>query len=75
MFDRCNNIGTVNVKIDGTVLDGKPSFKMLGLSFSSELDWCSYIISIDKTASKKISHDFDLMALYGIRLSSLGWNC
>ena len=30
------------------------SFKMLGLSFSSKLDWGSYIISIAKTASKKI---------------------
>ena len=27
---------------------------MLGLTFSSELDWVSYIISIAKTASKKI---------------------
>ena len=27
---------------------------MLGLTFSSKLDWCSYIISISKTASKKI---------------------
>ena len=27
---------------------------MLGLTFSSKLDWGSYIISIDKTASKKI---------------------
>ena len=27
---------------------------MLGLSFSSKLDWHSYIISIAKTASKKI---------------------
>ena len=27
---------------------------MLGLTFSSKLDWDSYIISIDKTASKKI---------------------
>ena len=28
-------------------------FKMLGLTFSSKLDWGSYIISIAKTASKK----------------------
>ena len=28
--------------------------KMLGLTFSSKLDWGSYIISITKTASKKI---------------------
>ena len=32
----------------------KSSFKMLGLTFSSRLDWDSYIISIAKTASKKI---------------------
>ena len=32
----------------------KSSFKMLGLIFSSKLDWSSYIISIVKTASKKI---------------------
>ena len=28
--------------------------KMLGLTFSAKLDWVSYIISITKTASKKI---------------------
>ena len=34
---------------------GKSSFKMLGLTFSSKLDWGSYIISIfSKTASQKI---------------------
>ena len=32
----------------------KPSFKMQGLTFSSKLDWDSYIISIAKTVSKKI---------------------
>ena len=32
----------------------KSSFKMLGLIFSSKLDWSSYIISIVKIASKKI---------------------
>ena len=30
------------------------SYKMLALTFSSKLDWCSYIISIARTASKKI---------------------
>ena len=33
---------------------GKSSFKILGLSFSSKLDWGSYIISITKYAPKKI---------------------
>ena len=40
--------------MDGSVLEENPSFKVLGLTFSSKLDWCSYIISIAKTASKKI---------------------
>ena len=40
--------------MDGSVLEGKSSFRILGLSFSSKLDWDPYIISIAKTASKKI---------------------
>ena len=44
----------VDVKINKSVLEEKSSFKMLGLTFSSKLDWGSYIISIAKTASKKI---------------------
>ena len=40
--------------MDGFVLEEKSSFKMLGLTFSFKLDWGSYIISIPKTASKKI---------------------
>ena len=40
--------------MDGSVLEEKSFFKMLGLTFSSRLDWDSYIISIAKTASKKI---------------------
>ena len=47
-FDRSNNNSSIGVKME------KSSFKMLGLTFSSKLDWCSYIISIAKTASKKI---------------------
>ena len=40
--------------MDGSVLEEKSSFKMLGLTFSSKLDWDSYTISIAETASKKI---------------------
>ena len=41
--------------MDGSVLLGeKSSFRMLGLPFSSELDWGPYIISIAKTTFKKI---------------------
>ena len=42
------------MKIDGSVLEEKSSSKMLGLPFSSEFDWSSYIISIAKSSSKKI---------------------
>ena len=40
--------------MNGSVLEEKTSFKMLGLTFSSKLGWGSYIASIAKTASKKI---------------------
>ena len=53
LLDRSKNCGAINVKVDGFVLDEK-SFKMLGLSFSSKLDWDSYIVSIAKIASKAI---------------------
>ena len=53
-FDQSNKNGSTDVKMDGSVLEEKTSFKMLGLTFSSKLDWGSYIISIVKTASKKI---------------------
>ena len=42
------------MKIDGSVLKEKSSFKTLDLTFSSKLDWGSYIVSIAKTACKKI---------------------
>ena len=40
--------------MDGSVIDEKLSFKMLGLTFSSKLDWGSYIISSAKTPSNVI---------------------
>ena len=54
LFDRSNNNGSIDVKMGGSILEEKSSFKMLGLTFSSKLDWGSYIFSIAKTASKKI---------------------
>ena len=53
-FDRSKNTGAIDVKMDGSVLEEKTSFEMLGLTFSSKLDWGSYIFSITKTVSKKI---------------------
>ena len=42
------------MKMDGTVVEKKSYFIILGLTFSSKLDLGPYIISIAKTASKKI---------------------
>ena len=39
--------------MDGSVIEEKSSFKMMGLIFFSKLDWGSYIISIAKIVSKK----------------------
>ena len=44
----------IDVKIDGSVLEEESSFKMLVLTFSSKLDWDSYIISVAKGAPKGI---------------------
>ena len=46
-------MGAIDVKMEGSLLEERSSFKMLGLTFSSKLDWGSYIISIAKTVSKK----------------------
>ena len=54
LFDRSKNTGAIDVKMNGSVLEEKSSFKMLGLTFSSKLHWSSCIISIAKSASKKI---------------------
>ena len=43
-FDWSNNTVAIDVKMDASVLEEKSSFKMLGLTFSSKLDWGSYII-------------------------------
>ena len=37
-FERSKNNGSIDVKMDGTVLEEKLSFKMMGLTFSSKLD-------------------------------------
>ena len=53
-FDWSKNTGAIDVKMDGSALEEKSFSKMLGVTFSSKLGWGYYIISIAKTASKKI---------------------
>ena len=54
LFNWSNNAGAIDVKLDGPVLEEKSSFKVLGLTFSTKMDWGSHLNSIAKTASKKI---------------------
>ena len=51
-FEQSNNNGSIDMKMDGSVLEERSSFKMLGLTFT-KLDLGFYIISIAETASKK----------------------
>ena len=37
LFDRCNSTGSIDLKMDVSVLEEKPPFKMMGLIFSSKL--------------------------------------
>ena len=48
-FDRFNNTVASMRKWMGLFWRKKSSFKMLGLTFISKLDWSSYIISVAKT--------------------------
>ena len=71
LFDWSNNTGAIDVKMDGSVLEENSSFKMLGLTLFSKLDWCSYIA---KPASKKMLFlSPENTAMHGILLSFLGW--
>ena len=38
LSDQSKNNGSIDLKMDGSVLEEKPSLKMLGLSISSKLD-------------------------------------
>ena len=50
LFDLC----AIDVKMDGSVLEEKAFFKMLGLTFHSKLDRGSYIISFLKLPPRKL---------------------
>ena len=82
-FDWFNITCAIDVKMNGSVVKEKSSFKMLALTFSSNLNWGSYIISIAKTASKKIEALILLWNFFLLRLLCISinqpyghtWNC
>ena len=53
-FDWSNNTVAIDVKMDGSVLAEKSSFKMLGLTFFSKLDLGSYLSLLPKLPPRKL---------------------
>ena len=53
-FDWSNNNGSIDVKMDGSILEEKSSFKMLGLTFSSKLDWVVTLSLLLKLHPRKL---------------------
>ena len=53
-FDWSNNTGRIGVKMDWSVLEEKLSFKMLGLTFSSKLDWALTLSLLLKVPPRKL---------------------
>ena len=54
LFDRSNNKGSIDLKMDVPVLEDKSSFKMLGLTFSSKLDWVLTLSLLLKLPPRKL---------------------
>ena len=59
------------MNIDESVLEEKPSFKMLGVTFYSKFDWGSYTIPFAKSASIKIGA---LIFFFLLRLNCISIN-
>ena len=89
-FDRSNNSGAIDMKMDGPVLGEKSSFKILGSTFSPKLNWDSYIISLEPwfvlwrffllrllCVSKNLpcGHAWNTVVMSGLVLPVATWNC
>ena len=76
LFDWSNNTGTIiDLKMYGSVPEEKSSFKMLGLTFYSKLDWGSNITSIAKTTFKKIKALFHSMEFFSPEIALIFQPC
>ena len=62
---KSSNPGTIDVKVNGSVLQEKSSFKRLRLHFFSKLDWGSCIA---KTNPRKLEPWFVLWSIFLLRL-------
>ena len=67
-FDWSKNTGAIDVEMDGSVLEEKSYFMMLGLNFSSKLD------SLLKPPPKKLESSFALWTFFLLRLLCISIN-
>ena len=73
-FDQSKNTGAIDVKMNKSVIEEILFFEMLQMTFSSTLDYGCYIISVAKTASKKIGTLTVLWSLFLLRLLRISTN-
>ena len=75
LFYRSNNTGAIDIKMDGSVLEEKPCFRMVGLSFPSNLDWGSFILLRLLCISINLPYDLAWNMLSGLVLLATIWKC
>ena len=73
LFDQSDNTASIDVKMDGSVLEGKLSFKIQWWTFSSKLDY-SINIAIAKTNVKKIGAFIHSVKFFRLRLVCISVN-
>ena len=73
-FDRSNNNGLIDMKMAGSVLDKKSSFKMLGLTFFSKLDYVLTSSLLLKLSPRKLELYFVLWGFFLLRLLCISIN-
>ena len=74
LFDRPNNNGSIDVKKDVSVLDEKSSFKMLGLNFSSLLNWIGVLtlsLLLKLTENWSFNHFYEVSFSRGLLFVSI----
>ena len=75
-FHLTSHTGAADVKMDGSVLEKKSSFKMLGLTFFSELDWGYYVSLLRKVPPRILDYWFILWRFFLLYLyKSALWPC
>ena len=81
LFDQSNNTGTIYVKMNGSVLEEKSSFKMLVLTFFSKLElwfvlWSFFFLRLLYISiNLPYNHALNTAIMPGMMLLVATWNC